>query len=123
MNELERSLVGDSYAAPPTYILEGLGPNLSHRDVAGAPHTIYQELWHLAFWQQVTLDWIDGIETPYPAQPSSGFPTKMDIDGESWNRLCQRFLDGSQKAAAITREAEKLEQMLDSGGLTQVQAP
>jgi uncharacterized damage-inducible protein DinB len=112
MNELESALVGDSYAAPPAHILDGLGDDLVHKDVAGAPHTIYQELWHIAFWQQVTLDWIGGIETPYPACPSSGFPTQMDTDIESWHQLCQRSLDGSQKAAAITREVEKLEQMV-----------
>lgn len=64
MNELERALVGNSYAAPPSHILDGLGDDLVHRGVAGAPHTIYQELWHIVFWQQVTLEWIGGIETP-----------------------------------------------------------
>ena len=110
MNELEQTLVGDSYAAPPAHILEGLGADIVHREVAGAPHTIYQELWHIAFWQQVTLNWIGGIETTYPAHASSGFPTRVDVDRESWAQLCQRFLDGSQKAAATTREVEKLDQ-------------
>ena len=32
----------------------------------GAPHTIYEEVWHLAFWQQISLKWARGIETPVP---------------------------------------------------------
>lgn len=32
----------------------------------------------------------------------------MDSERESWQQLCQRLLDGSEKAAAITREAKKL---------------
>lgn len=112
MNELEQALVGDSYAAPPAHILEGLGDDLAHQEVAGTPHTIYQELWHIAFWQQVTLDWIGGIETPYPAHASYGFPTLVDVERESWAQLCQRFLAGSKKAAACTREVEKLEQTI-----------
>jgi uncharacterized damage-inducible protein DinB len=112
MNELENALVGDSYAAPPAHILEGLGDDLVHRAATGAPHTIYQELWHFAYWQQITLDWIDGIETPYPEQPSCGFPTQAEVDDESWAQLCRRFFDGSRKAAALTHVAEKLEQVI-----------
>jgi hypothetical protein len=48
------------------------------------------------------LDWVGGIETPYPAQPSAGFPAQVDVEGETWAQLCRRFLDGCQKAAAIT---------------------
>jgi hypothetical protein len=65
MSELEQMIVGDSAAAPPSHILEGLSDELSHRKLSGAPHSIYEELWHIAFWQQVSLDWIGGIETPF----------------------------------------------------------
>jgi uncharacterized damage-inducible protein DinB len=112
MNELESALVGDSYAAPPSHILEGLAGDLVHRVTAGAPHTIYEELWHIAFWQQITLDWVGGIETPFPAQPSLAFPAKIDADRESWHQLCERFFQGSQKAAALTRQAAQLEQII-----------
>ena len=40
MNELEQTLIGDSAAAPPDHILEGLSEQLAHPPVAGAPHTI-----------------------------------------------------------------------------------
>jgi hypothetical protein len=74
MNELAQALIAESYAAPPSHILEGLTEDLVHRELPNVPHTIYDELWHLTFWQQITLDWIAGIETPYPNQPSEGFP-------------------------------------------------
>lgn len=132
MSELEQALIGDSAAAPPSHILEGLPADLVHRNFPGAPHTIYQELWHIAFWQQMTLDWIDGVETPFPAHPSAGFPTLIAADGETadgetdngetangeavngetWEQLCQRFLDGSHKAAGAARDAERLEQSI-----------
>jgi hypothetical protein len=59
MNELEQTLIGDSAAAPPAHILEGIQTDLAHRVIEGAPHSIYQELWHIAFWQQVSLDWVE----------------------------------------------------------------
>ena len=75
---LQQALIGDSAAAPPAHILEGLPSDLAHQAIQGAPHTIYQELWHIAFWQQVTLDWVNGIETPFPARPSDGFPADRE---------------------------------------------
>ena len=76
MNELERVLIGNSAAAPAAQIVEGVSDDLAHREIAGPPRTIYEELWHIAFWQQVTLEWIDGTETPYPEHASEHFPLR-----------------------------------------------
>jgi uncharacterized damage-inducible protein DinB len=110
MNELERALVSDSAAAPPSAILDGLSTELAHRAVAGAPRTIYAELWHIAFWQQMTLDWVRGIETPYPVQAADGFPGEQDTARESWQELCRRFFRTCAEAAAATRDASRLDQ-------------
>jgi uncharacterized damage-inducible protein DinB len=109
MNELERALVSNSAAAPPAHILEGLSAELAHRKVGGSPRTIYEELWHITFWQEVTLEWIRGIERPYPEHAAEGFPTAQQIEQENWDALRERFFDGVMKAAAATRDAEWLE--------------
>jgi hypothetical protein len=108
MNELEQTLVGESYAASPSHILEGLEGGLVHGKPVGAPHSIYEELWHICFWQQVTLDWIDGIETPFPATPGDGFPTVLDMEREPWGQLCQRFFSGANAAAAAARDEARI---------------
>jgi uncharacterized damage-inducible protein DinB len=112
MNELVEVLIGDSAHARPAQILEGLGAEHVHGGVEGAPHTIFEELWHMAFWQQVTLDWIAGIETPFPAHASDGFPSQAETGGENWDRLRERFFEGSQQAAAVARDAEQLERLV-----------
>jgi hypothetical protein len=61
MNELAQALTAESAHAAPEHILEALPEELAKRPVYGAPHTIYEELWHMVFWQQMTLDWISGI--------------------------------------------------------------
>jgi len=109
MNELEQILSGDGYAAPPSHILEGLSQEVVHRRPQGAPHSIYEELWHIAFWQQVTLDWIDGIETPFPASPTDGFPTVLDAEREYWSQLCTRFFAANALAAAAARDKSRLD--------------
>ena len=110
MSELELVLAGDSAAAPPAAILEGLDSEAAHRAIEGAPHTIYEELWHITFWQQVTLDWIAGLETPVPAHASAGFPGKADAAGEHWDALRQRFFAGNEQAVAAARDKSRLEQ-------------
>jgi uncharacterized damage-inducible protein DinB len=109
MNELEQVLVGDSAHTPPAVILEGLTSEAAHGLVPGAPRTIYEELWHIAFWQQVTLDWVRGIETPYPVHAADGFPDAEEAAREDWDQLRQRFFSTSEEAAAEARNANRLE--------------
>ncbi|MGP8259163.1 MAG: DinB family protein [Acidobacteriaceae bacterium] len=109
MNELEPALVGESAHAAPAHILEGLGADVVHREIAGAPHTIYQELWHIVFWLQMSLDWIAGVATAYPVRSSDAFPGKAETEGESWNELCLRFFRGIEEAAAIARDENRLD--------------
>jgi uncharacterized damage-inducible protein DinB len=112
MTELERALAGDSAAAPPSHILEGLDAVLVHRQIEGVPHTIYAELWHVAFWQKISVDWIGGIETPYPAHASEGFPAADIVAAESWEHLCERVFRVLQSAVAAAAAKEKLETLV-----------
>jgi uncharacterized damage-inducible protein DinB len=108
-NELERTLTGESYAAPPSHILEGIDETLAHRVFPHAPRTIYSELWHITFWQKISLDWVRGNPTPHPVTAAQGFPTQVDVVHESWRELCARFARTNAEAAAIAREPSDLE--------------
>jgi hypothetical protein len=107
VTELELSLVGDSAAAPAAHIVEGLTDAQVRTQTQGIPHTIYDEVWHMAFWQQVTLDWVAGIETPFPNRPSDGFPSPKE--SETWEDLRKRFLAGTRKAAASAADLARLD--------------
>ena len=106
--ELAKALTAESAYAAPAKILEALPDDLAHRSVSGAPHTIYQELWHLAFWQQITLDWIAGVETPFPVKTSDPFPNETQTAAEKWPELCGRFLRGTEQAAVIADDPSRL---------------
>jgi len=109
MWELEQVLIGDSAHTPPAEILEGLAAELAHRTIAGAPRTIYEELWHIAFWQQITLDWVRGIETAYPVHASDGFPTPESAVVENWDQLRQRFFSTNREAATAALDTSRLD--------------
>lgn len=109
MTELALCLNGDSAHAPASHILENLSDELAMWRVAGTPHTIYEELWHAAFWQQVTLDWVSGVETPCPETAAGGFPKDADAAREPFASLSRRFLEGADRAATIAQDTERLE--------------
>jgi hypothetical protein len=112
MNELQRALVSNSAAAPAANIVEGLVEATVHRRVPGAPHSIYEEIWHLDFWQDISLRWIEGEPLPYPEHADEGFPKSTD---EPWDTVRTRFLAGTREAAAIAGEEARLPVMVDCG--------
>jgi uncharacterized damage-inducible protein DinB len=109
MSELVQVLAGDSAAAPPAHILQGLSAEAANQAVAGSPHTLYEELWHITFWQQVTLEWIAGIETPFPEHATDGFPPADIAAREDWADLCERFFRGNRIAAAAGADEIRLD--------------
>jgi uncharacterized damage-inducible protein DinB len=112
MTELEQLISGDGAAAPPVFILESPPTETAHRTIAGSPRTIYQELWHITYWQQISLDWIAGTETPYPAHADQGFPSEADTEREKWDALRDRFFRGNRQAAEAAQDLARLEQSI-----------
>jgi uncharacterized damage-inducible protein DinB len=110
MNELARALISSSAFAPAKNILQAIPESAAHQKpsaaTGAAPRSIYEEVWHMAFWQEITLDWVQGKPTPYPIHASEGFPTDAT---EPWDDLCERFLAGTQNSAAIANDTERLE--------------
>lgn len=109
MNELQRVLIGDAAAAAPAQIVRGVTEELSHRKPKGAARSLYEELWHVAYWLELSLDWIDGVATPYPASAADGFPTLLEMEREDWADLAKRFLRGLERAAEAAGDVERLE--------------
>lgn len=101
MSELALALIGDSAHTPPPELLDSLSEELAHRRVAGAPHSIYEEVWHAAFWQQQALDRIDEVETSFPEHNDVTFPNDEQKLAETWASLRERFLAGAKRSAAM----------------------
>ena len=113
MNELALTFNGDSAHAPPSHILENLSEELAHRNIAGAPHSIYAEVWHAAYWQDVMLGRVHGRGTPSPEHNAMSFPDEAGLRAERWTYLCGRFLRGAAEAAAISDgDVHKLESVV-----------
>jgi uncharacterized damage-inducible protein DinB len=108
MRELAKLLVDDGYSAPPAHILEGLAEPLVHTVPAGASQGIYAELWHIVYWQEISLRWIGGKPVDYPEHSSQGFPSAEDVASTPWAELHRRFFAGVAQAAQLAEDDAEL---------------
>lgn len=108
MKELVEALAGESYAAAPEKIVEGLTEEQVHTVPQGAPRSIYAELWHICYWTGISLKWMHGIQAPYPENTSIPFPTPEQTAAESWDALCVRFARLLEECTALASDAVAL---------------
>ncbi len=117
ITELANALIGTSAFTAPDQILAGLDHQSALAHPAANPtftaHSIYQEVWHLAYWQQLSIDWMESRPTPQPAHASEGFPSNT---AEPWPTLRDRFLQGTHHAATLAANRSNLEKIVDCPG-------
>ena len=91
----------------PALVLRGVDAALAGANVDGMPHTIYQIVNHLVFWQDLDLEWIHSPEPPgdvdnsadwsWPAQPA---------DEAAWTETLDRLLGGLERVKQVTAEED-----------------
>src|SRR5690606_39022384 len=99
---------------PRARLLAGLTLEQVKARPGGAPHSIYDELWHAAEWQRIVVErdasageaWDPG---GYP------FPTEDPATIEDWHRLVERFLRGAERAVAWAESLDGRGEELEPG--------
>jgi uncharacterized damage-inducible protein DinB len=110
MTELGSLLTGRGTHAALTSVLEAIDEASLAARPHGAPHSIYEEVWHMAFWQDLLLDWIEGKDTPVPTHAAGSWPERQGPGDEREARaVVQGFLAGVDRAVAVTADADRLD--------------
>lgn len=77
-----------------------------------APHTIYQILYHIIYWQDLFLERIAGVTANSPEKPSPGWPgADAPADEAAWNQAVEAFNRGFQQAMQLA-STRKLDEIL-----------
>lgn len=107
MNTWEQLFLTGEFA-PRAHILAGLTLEQVGARPAGAPHSIYEELWHAQEWQRLTLD---RDEAAYERWERGGqFPPQPAPEDErAWQELVRSFLSYSERAVERSRDETWLE--------------
>ena len=87
----------------------GLGLKAAGARPEGAPHSIYQLLNHISYWQDWVLKWLDGEDPPAPKHASGGWPGEpVPVNAREWLRAVRTFQTGLAKLDRQTRGSELL---------------
>ncbi len=94
--------MADGAFVTPAHVLEHLSAAQAKASPGGAPHNLYEELWHTDFWQRLILSVIHGEPVSFPEHAAEGWPKDNETLTEgAWEGLVSRFLLDLEAAAAV----------------------
>jgi uncharacterized damage-inducible protein DinB len=99
---LRELLYGTNCHLHTLHALEGLDPALAGSQVTGSPHTIFQILHHLVYWQDIALARMRGEDPPEPAHAAEGwdFPGSPEDESE-WEAAVASLAEGLRSIEAL----------------------
>ncbi len=79
--------------------VEGLSADHAGQKPGGVPHSVFQLLNHLVYWQDMSLVWLGGKTPKWPEHDPEGWPGRdRPKDQEEWDALVARFRAGLENA-------------------------
>jgi uncharacterized damage-inducible protein DinB len=90
-------------------LFAGLGWEVAGSRPEGVPHSIFQLLNHISYWQDWVVKWLDGENPPIPKHASGGWPgSPGPANPKEWQRAVRRFRSELRKLDRQSREADLL---------------
>lgn len=112
MTYLQRLLISDGAFVAPANVLEDTVAEQAKVRPAGVPHSLYEELWHVDFWQHLILSVIHGEPVSYPKRAPEGWPDDNDtLTERAWRDFRSRFLL-DLKEVAVLAGSQRLEEVV-----------
>jgi hypothetical protein len=85
----------------------------------GAPHSAFELLNHIVFWQDWVVKWLDGNRPPIPKHASGSWPgSPSPASAEDWKRAVKRFQRG---LTALERGGRKADLLVKQGNKTRLE--
>ena len=104
---LARALTGKGAHVDSREIFEALDWKVAGTRPTGAPHSIFQLLNHVAFWQNWAVKWLEGKPAPLPADAAGSWPGEvMPAGKEEWDGAVKAFHEGLHELARLSRAAD-----------------
>lgn len=104
---LREALSGRGAHASTLTVFDGLDWETAWVRPDGSPHSLFQQLNHLVYWQDFALSWLDGEKLETPEHDTDSWPGEEGpSDREHWERSVDRFKTG---LAELERRADEME--------------
>jgi len=109
---LRHALSGAGAHAATSDVFAALDWKLAGHRPVRAPHSIYELLVHMTYWQEWVVKWLDGSSPHIPKHASESWPgRKAPANRQEWTAAVQRFRRGLEASARRSPDAA-----LASGG-------
>jgi hypothetical protein len=116
MTRLPQLLFGRGVFAPVHHILEELPFERMGERQAPLPHNIFEELWHLDYWQRHLLAEARGKAPEGPKTADGDWPGHTEPETtEEWRKLLESITLGLDEAAGMAAQAEAMDRPLADG--------
>lgn len=112
MTALPTLLTGDGSHANIREILKGIEVKQMAVRPDVAPHSIYEELWHVVYWQRLLLEWVEGRATPMPQRNDDWPIVQGPKDLREARDLVRSFFEGVNKASVFASDAALLDKIV-----------
>lgn len=110
---LRQALSGRGAHVLVEHALEGLDWQLAGKQPDGMSHSIFQVVNHMIYWQDFSLQWLDGNKPPTPEHAAEGWPGDAGPENaQQWGETLDRFQQG---LAEFNRRVESEELFSDRG--------
>ena len=103
--------------------LEGLDWTLAGARPDAAPHSIFQLVNHMAYWQEWVVKWLDGEEPAVPKHAAGGWPgSEAPTSSTDWEKAVERLRQGLEELRGRCRETAPLAKHGEKSRLEVLQA-
>lgn len=119
LKTLSRALSGEGAHVEAGNVFLGLGWKDAGRKPEGAPHTVFQLLNHMSYWQDWAVKWLDGKKPGTPKHASGSWLGGVGpADARQWKQALRRFEKGLEQ---IDRRSLDGNLLSAQGGKTRLQ--
>jgi uncharacterized damage-inducible protein DinB len=94
-------LVSNGAFAKPAQILQAIPFDKVTLRPQNAPHSLFEELYHLDYWQTFMLSSLHGQPVTFPKHNSESFPPSNKVTEEEWHKLVSKVLADLEKVIDV----------------------
>ena len=104
-----RALTGKGAHVGADSVFAGLDWKLAGKRPTGAPHSIFELVNHIAYWQDWVVRWLDGGRPAIPRHAAGSWPgSTAPASSEEWERAVRAFRSGREELRRWAREQDLL---------------
>lgn len=106
---LGRALSGKGAHAATARVFSGLDAETAGARPENVPHTLFQLLGHITYWQDWVVRWLDGDKPTVPKHAAGSWPeSTAPASAAEWQRSVRHFQAGLRELERRSRAADLL---------------